>query len=158
MEEEAKSLSPQMSWYYRNKEKVALYKKQHYASHLEDYKRRAKVFSQSNTRKKWKEENKDNIKKYHKDRWLEIKKDKPHLKNSYGITSEEYYNMLKAQNNKCLGCNVDQDDLDYALHVDHCHINSKVRGLLCRKCNSVLGLVSDKVEVLSNLINYLRDE
>ena len=41
------------------------------------------------------------------------------------------------------------------LHVDHDHATNRYRGLLCQKCNSILGLADDNTEVLMGLIAYL---
>ena len=41
------------------------------------------------------------------------------------------------------------------LCVDHNHRTSKIRGLLCSKCNSILGYASDSIETLANSIKYL---
>ena len=42
------------------------------------------------------------------------------------------------------------------LCVDHNHKTGKLRGLLCRTCNSALGLVDDNMDWLLNCIEYLR--
>jgi len=39
--------------------------------------------------------------------------------------------------------------------VDHDHCTKKVRGILCRQCNRLLGLFKDKTELLNNAIIYL---
>jgi len=59
------------------------------------------------------------------------------LKSAYGITLEEYNQMLDEQNNCCKICGGINNGR--TLHVDHNHDTSKVRGLLCIKCNSHLG-------------------
>lgn len=39
--------------------------------------------------------------------------------------------------------------------IDHCHISGQVRGLLCPRCNTVLGSCEDDVELLVKMIDYL---
>lgn len=57
----------------------------------------------------------------------------------YGISPEDYSEMLQKQNNLCAICGKHQSNLTRSLAVDHCHISGKVRGLLCPVCNSMLG-------------------
>jgi hypothetical protein len=51
-------------------------------------------------------------------------------------TSQQYYDMLAAQGGVCAICEKTTKD---ALHVDHCHMTGRVRGLLCNGCNLKLG-------------------
>jgi hypothetical protein len=62
-----------------------------------------------------------------------------HLKRTYGITIEQFDEMLKAQNGRCLICGVDKPRGTKSWHVDHCHETGKIRGLLCNMCNPRLG-------------------
>ena len=74
----------------------------------------------------------------------------------YGITKEEFNNMKIAQNNKCAICGIDEGLFsESVLHIDHCHKTHKVRGLLCRKCNTALGNFKDNVSILQKAIEYL---
>ena len=41
------------------------------------------------------------------------------------------------------------------LSVDHNHVTSKVRGLLCNNCNRGIGNFKDKKELLLKAISYL---
>lgn len=41
------------------------------------------------------------------------------------------------------------------LCVDHNHTTGDVRGLLCRRCNMVIGNVEESKELLTTLIDYL---
>lgn len=80
------------------------------------------------------------------------------LKNLYGITVEDFWDMHKQQKGLCAICNSPESrKLNGAvahLVVDHCHETGKVRGLLCHKCNTGLGHV-EKREWLLKAIVYL---
>jgi hypothetical protein len=39
--------------------------------------------------------------------------------------------------------------------VDHCHTTMKVRGWICNRCNTALGLACDDTDVLKKMIKYL---
>lgn len=41
------------------------------------------------------------------------------------------------------------------LYVDHCHDSEKIRGLLCVKCNTGLGMLNDSVDMLDAAKRYL---
>lgn len=71
----------------------------------------------------------------------------------HGITSEKYSEMLGSQDGKCAGCKA----IFKVLSVDHDHITGKIRGLLCAKCNTGLGMLNDSVETLNNLVRYLNE-
>ena len=80
-----------------------------------------------------------------------------HLKRTYGLSLEEFNEKLKSQNNKCAICNnVETRDKHNVFAVDHCHKTGKIRGLLCWKCNSGLGLYNDNKQLLINAIKYLK--
>lgn len=55
----------------------------------------------------------------------------------YGITQGEYRMMYTAQEGKCKICAAHKR----TLCVDHCHTTGKVRGLLCHRCNLMLGVI-----------------
>ena len=75
----------------------------------------------------------------------------------YGITLEQYNAMFTVQNGCCLICNEHQTVSGKELSVDHCHTTGKIRGLLCSNCNLMLGFAKDNVEILSNGIQYLKN-
>lgn len=147
----------QVEYYHRNKEKLAQYKKDHYAKNKEAYAERAKIFNKSDARKQWRLNNKMKIAEYQKTMWQTKKLTKPHLKGCYGITIEDYQTMIVAQEFRCKGCGKHETDLSRPLCIDHCHTTGKVRGLLCASCNSSIGFVNDDINILLNLIKYLQD-
>lgn len=80
------------------------------------------------------------------------------LKRNYGITLDDFNLMLTTQNNKCRICNQEERHKNKKiLSVDHCHESGKVRGLLCHRCNVILGLIKENTNVLENAISYLKE-
>lgn len=77
------------------------------------------------------------------------------LKNEFGITDEEYEQLLSVQGGVCGICGGPPDGRWKRLHVDHCHTTGRVRGLLCTPCNQGLGLLRDSVERIHAAIAYL---
>jgi len=77
------------------------------------------------------------------------------LKYKYGISLEEYEHMLAAQCGRCAICGKHESNLYVRLSVDHNHKTGKVRGLLCRRCNSMLGFCDESVHLLQTAIAYL---
>lgn len=102
-----------------------------------------KTLSHRQASKKWRDNNKEKVlnKRY---------------KERYGITYDEYCNMLKEQNHKCAICGVDEvDSRSKKLCVDHDHETGKVRQLLCHNCNCGLGHFKDSLVGLSKALEYL---
>jgi hypothetical protein len=92
-----------------------------------------------------------------KDRVLEIER-KSKLKMTYGITVEQYDALLTRQNSKCAVCAAKKPGgRTKMFFIDHCHNSGKVRGLLCMRCNTGLGLFLDNPKFLSNAISYLKE-
>lgn len=75
------------------------------------------------------------------------------LKQRYGITQNDFLSMLESQGNGCAICQRTFDE--YPGSVDHDHVTARVRGILCRACNSGLGAVHDDPNRILNLIRYL---
>lgn len=79
------------------------------------------------------------------------------LVRSYGITIEDYEEMLDGQHFRCAICGKHaSDESDRDLSVDHCHKTGKIRGLLCQVCNCGLGWVGDDPSVLLRAVAYLQ--
>lgn len=74
------------------------------------------------------------------------------LKHYYGITQADYDSMLGAQGGKCAICGQHPEQ---CLAVDHCHDSKVIRGLLCRRCNSALGLFDEDPAKLTSAIAYI---
>lgn len=77
---------------------------------------------------------------------------------SFGLTIDDFERMLAEQDGVCAGClhpPTGEDRQNAVLHVDHCHETGRVRGLLCGRCNTGLGLLRDDPETLHRLAAYV---
>lgn len=86
-----------------------------------------------------------------------------HLWQKYKLTLQRFNELWKLQEGKCAGCKREMAhpinrSLQMACRpeVDHDHITGKVRGILCHKCNGLLGKIKDNKELLEALIAYLQ--
>ncbi len=62
----------------------------------------------------------------------------------YGITLEQYEEMLEAQGGVCKICgDPPPTGRKKYLSVDHCHQTGRVRGLLCTQCNTRLAWIEE---------------
>lgn len=79
----------------------------------------------------------------------------------FGLTVEIYNNMLKAQNHVCAICEkpemTKRNNKIKQLSVDHCHATGKVRGLLCTKCNTGIGLLREDPIIIQKAKDYLTE-
>lgn len=75
----------------------------------------------------------------------------------YGLTPEDYESMYEKQKGKCLICGEQKVNRGkyHSLFVDHNHETGKVRGLLCQRCNFLIGQARDNVKILKSAIKYL---
>lgn len=74
----------------------------------------------------------------------------------YGITHDEYVTLLDAQGGVCAICGNNESGRDpRQMSVDHDHKTGAIRGLLCNRCNPMLGYARDDIGVLQAAIAYL---
>ncbi len=78
---------------------------------------------------------------------------KSRLKLAFGLSLEDYKQLLYKQNNVCAIC--ERPDPRQRLSVDHSHITGKVRGLLCGNCNRSLGLIKDNLRTSIKMVGYI---
>jgi Autographiviridae endonuclease VII len=77
-----------------------------------------------------------------------------HLMRKFGMTIEQYDEMLAAQGGGCFICARPPRE-DISLHVDHDHSTGKVRGILCFRCNNALADFQEDVRLLAKAADYL---
>ena len=91
----------------------------------------------------------DKARKVHNQRRYELKR-------KFGITYEEYQEMIRVQNHSCAICGVTKPGGRGNWHVDHCHETGKIRALLCWACNVGLGCFKDNEKLLRLAATYLK--
>jgi hypothetical protein len=64
--------------------------------------------------------------------------------------------MFDDQQGVCAICKSEGDGKWKKLCVDHDHKTGKVRQLLCRRCNMILGQADDSISLFSEYIKYLQ--
>jgi len=137
-EKNKEQIAAQMKEYReKNKEQIAAYRKEY----REKNKEQLAAWS-----KEYREKNKEQ---------LAARGKEYRLKSKYGITLTENNVLLQKQNNKCKICLVEFSNV--TPNVDHCHTTNKIRGLLCRACNTGLGQFKDNTKLLTKAINYLEE-
>ena len=127
----------QQEWYEKNKERILISRKENYHLNKEEIKKRQEAYR-----------NKPSYKKRSRNNWL---------MRQYGIDTNVYNQILESQNYACAICGSNETGGRGKKHfsVDHCHTTKKVRGLLCKSCNIMLGEAKDNTRILSKAIEYL---
>lgn len=79
----------------------------------------------------------------------------------HGLTPEKYDQISAAQGHVCALCGMPETETRngkvFRLSVDHNHATNEFRGLLCRRCNRMLGIAMDSIRILEKAIQYLRE-
>ena len=80
-----------------------------------------------------------------------------HLRRNYGITQQEYEQLVDNQEGLCAICN----ELPSTYHGlvidhDHCTIEPNCRGLICQSCNTGLARFQEDPNILERAASYLR--
>lgn len=131
-----------------SKEYIRTANRRYYHTHKEQEKARTKAWFAANPdkTKAWAEKNKS-------------KRQAHSRKCEYSLLPERFDAMMTAQDGSCAICETPLIRPD----VDHDHSCCKgrrscgkcVRGILCHKCNTILGLAQDSTALLSTAIRYI---
>jgi len=79
---------------------------------------------------------------------------KTHIMRKFGMTIEEYEYMFLVQDGVCAICK-NPCETGMNLAVDHNHETGKIRGLLCKNCNTAIGLLKENTDTMIKAIDYL---
>ena len=75
-----------------------------------------------------------------------------YLLKTYGLQPGQWEAMLAAQGGRCSICLKRKRRYD----TDHCHETGKVRGVICHRCNSLLGHARNNEQILRSAADYLK--
>lgn len=117
---------------------------------------RAKSPKRLEYERQWREKNKARLKAWAVARNLLV---------NFGMTPKHYEELLAAQGGVCAICDR-ADEMGRALAVDHEHADgygalddaakrTLVRGLLCTKCNTAIGLFRESHELIAKAAAYV---
>lgn len=96
----------------------------------------------------WKKRNKHRLPVLYRDQ---------NLKKKLGIGLEQYNKLYENQKGVCAICKEHHPDHGWnGLNVDHDHRNGKIRSLLCRNCNVMLGASRERPDLLLAATEYLK--
>jgi hypothetical protein len=85
------------------------------------------------------------------------------LRKNYGLTIQDYFEMVEKQNNLCAICKQPETAIHprtkeiKKLGVDHNHSTNEVRALLCTRCNCMIGYARESEKLLQAAVDYLRN-
>jgi len=124
---------------------VAFSNEQHRRRYAED---RKHCESKLSANRAYRAQHRDRLNAKRRDKWrsdaaLRARHGAARLGRTYGLSRAEHRQLLEGQNGVCAVCKLPSRR---ALCVDHCHATRQVRGLLCDKCNTALGLLGDDSE------------
>jgi hypothetical protein len=122
-------------WHHENSESRKEYKKKHYRENIDTILQKSKD---------WRKANPEKVRA-------------TRLKSDYGLTPEQWDQMLTDQGNSCFLCHATEPGNKSGWHTDHCHTTKKVRRILCYRCNTGLGKFKEDPELLERAAAYIRE-
>lgn len=128
-------------YFMKNRDTILAQNRAYYANNRDRMKVVAKAYRD-------RPENKEKQKIRHRRRHIRIK---------YGLSPEQFDKIFDAQDRKCLICETDQ----FGCHgpvIDHCHNAGHIRGILCQRCNALVGMARNSPRILHNAMKYLAKE
>lgn len=136
-------------WRQRNPDKVRNTQKKWENTNREkrlERRRERRIINKDKIKQQYKEWYKRNIDRFNSEEHKAI-----HITNylrcKLGITIDDKRTMYTSQEGKCAICH---KEISFKkIVVDHCHKTGIVRGLLCRACNTLLGLIKEGKLLLS---------
>lgn len=92
-------------------------------------------------------------------KWSAKNQHRRNLRHLYRIDVDVYEAMMAAQGGVCAICRLPErrkfKGVVSRLAVDHCHQTGAIRGLLCSRCNMMIGMAEDTPMLLEMAKEYL---
>lgn len=79
------------------------------------------------------------------------------LKRLYGLTLAAWEALFDEQDRKCALCRTSDPRSKKGWCTDHDHETGRVRGILCKSCNTMLGLLGDTSAKAAPFIERIKD-
>jgi Recombination endonuclease VII. len=160
-----------LDYYYQNKDQIDREKKKAYMrDYLKTYKRKPITPEKRAEINRLRRERYANDAEYREQIRLKSRSfnaKNPHIKKNgrlkaeFGITLEQYNQILEKQSGRCAICETkvtgvkERGKREHSLYVDHDHKTGKVRGILCNRCNFGIGQFKDDPQLLQKAAEYL---
>jgi Recombination endonuclease VII len=116
----------QRAYYHRTKDQRTPEQREHRRQYLKDYRRRNRAK-------------------------LQPKQQATERERLYRLSEAEFRSLMEQQGSECAICTRLLTDPI----VDHDHATGKVRGLLCRRCNTGIGMLEDNPDTLMRAADYI---
>lgn len=148
-------MSYNREYYEKNKERLKAAARAHYHANKEQRREANRAWYQKNkdkakaANKRWREKNADRVREQAEKRTKLVRFAR------HGISEEQYQEMENSQRGLCAICRRACDVVG-TLSIDHDHETGRVRGLLCKRCNSGLGFFRENPDLLIWAGAYLR--
>ncbi len=126
------------TYYHRHRERILESRKLYYEENKELIKPKMVIAS-----KNWAQNNPEKRR---------LQSFKSHIRKKYGISLDEYNNLLVDAENRCESCGRESP-----LVIDHNHETGQIRGILCWNCNVAAGHCGDDAELLYCLADYMKE-
>ncbi len=147
------------NYYLRNRAKILASKKEYRKQNPEKMKERNRGYYQSHRElvdkrnKEWAKRHRDQVLRYQAGYRETHKAENNAMKRIWKFKRMRNYSydwIAKLINSKCEVCGSRKN-----IDIDHDHSTNMIRGALCRRCNLMLGMVEDDVDLMHSAIRYL---
>ena len=73
----------------------------------------------------------------------------------FGLTADDLAALIEVQGGSCAICGRQPKPGGRRLAIDHDHETGLVRGLLCYRCNTAIGLLGDSPQAIARALAYV---